>query len=154
MRFEDVKVTFAEVPDEISLCVNISGCPFRCPDCHSKWLWEDTGEELTEEVLFRLIGKNLGISCICIMGGLEDDVYSLLSKFKGLGLKLAWYSGSEKLPGHSLGAVLDYVKVGPYNSDFGPLTSRTTNQRFYRVDHIGEEEPEITYHDITSRFWK
>ena len=40
-----------EIPDEISLAVNISCCPNRCPGCHSPWLWEDAGEPMTEEFL-------------------------------------------------------------------------------------------------------
>ena len=47
MKYVDTAVTFAEIPDQICLCINISGCQFRCPDCHSKYLWEDTGTELT-----------------------------------------------------------------------------------------------------------
>ena len=40
-------------------------------------------------------------------------------------------------------SLFDYVKVGPYKKEFGPLNERTTNQRLY-------------YHreDITSRFWR
>ena len=39
-------------------------------------------------------------------------------------------------------AAFDYVKVGPYVAELGPLNERTTNQRLY---HHGE--------DITFRFW-
>ena len=42
-------ITFSEVPDEISLCINISNCPIKCPDCHSKFLWENIGKEITDE---------------------------------------------------------------------------------------------------------
>ena len=44
-------VVCQEIPDEITLAVNISGCPNRCPGCHSPWLWEDEGEALTEDLL-------------------------------------------------------------------------------------------------------
>ena len=50
-------VVCQEIPDEITLAVNISGCPNRCPGCHSPWLWEDEGEALTEELLSALMDR-------------------------------------------------------------------------------------------------
>jgi anaerobic ribonucleoside-triphosphate reductase activating protein len=41
----------------------------------------------------------------------------------------------------------DYIKLGPYLAHLGPLKSRRTNQRLYKV--VGG-----TLHDITSRFWQ
>ena len=41
----------------------------------------------------------------------------------------------------------DYVKVGPYIEECGPLNKRTTNQRLYKCDKNGNKE------DITYRFW-
>ena len=41
----------------------------------------------------------------------------------------------------------DYVKVGEYKKEFGPLNSPTTNQRLYRMSEKGKE-------DITYLFWK
>ena len=41
----------------------------------------------------------------------------------------------------------DYIKLGPYIEEFGPLNSKTTNQRFYKVS-----DGELV--DITSKFWK
>ena len=41
----------------------------------------------------------------------------------------------------------DFIKLGPYKEEFGPLNSKTTNQRMYRV-HNSELE------DITNKFWK
>ena len=31
-------------------------------------------------------------------------------------------------------ALLDYLKLGPYDERFGGLDSPTTNQRFYRIE--------------------
>ena len=72
MKYTDTMVTFSEVPDKISLCINISGCPNRCPGCHSPELWEDIGTELNEDSLTKLINKNEGITCVCFMGGDAD----------------------------------------------------------------------------------
>ena len=69
LKYTDTEVVFKEVPDEITLAINISGCPIHCPGCHSKELWKNIGDELNEESLEKLIIKNRGISCIGFMGG-------------------------------------------------------------------------------------
>lgn len=30
VKYTDIQVTFREIPDEITLCINISGCPNHC----------------------------------------------------------------------------------------------------------------------------
>lgn len=148
MKYVDAVVEFGEVPNEISLCVSISGCQIRCPECHSKYLWEDSGIELTSEVLENLVAKNPGISCICIMGGKEEELVDLLSTVRiSEKIKIAWYTGLDRVPGSKLLSFLDYLKVGHYDFKFGPLTSKTTNQKFYRVTGQNLE-------DCTSLFWK
>ena len=61
LKYIDSKVVFNEVPDEITLAINMSGCPIGCPDCHSKYLWKDEGKELTIKELEKLIDDNWGI---------------------------------------------------------------------------------------------
>ena len=78
LKYTDTEIVFREIPDEITLAINISGCPIHCPDCHSKELWQDIGEELTEEKLCSLIEENKGITCVCFMGG-ENDWLTLFS---------------------------------------------------------------------------
>ena len=46
LKYIDTKVTFAEVPNEISLCINISNCPCNCKGCHSSYLAEDIGNSV------------------------------------------------------------------------------------------------------------
>ena len=144
------EITFSEIPDEITLCINISNCCIRCPDCHSKFLWEDVGEELTENLVFSLIDKNEGISCICFMGGDSDSAYlaKLLSKVKEKypKLKTAIYSGKEYLDKTFNLSDLDFVKIGPYKKELGGLNNPKTNQRFYSLHP--------TLKDITHKFWK
>ena len=41
MKYQYVKVTFQEIPDEITLCIAISGCKVHCKDCNQKNLWKD-----------------------------------------------------------------------------------------------------------------
>ena len=69
MKYTDTMITFREVPDEISLCINISGCPNKCPDCHSKELWNEIGNNFTVESLSGIMSRNEGITCVCFMGG-------------------------------------------------------------------------------------
>ena len=49
LKYVDVMETFAEVPDEITLAINLSNCPHRCKGCHSEYLQKDIGEELTTQ---------------------------------------------------------------------------------------------------------
>ena len=43
LKYINYDIVFQEVPNEISLVFNISGCPHKCEGCHSKYLWEYTG---------------------------------------------------------------------------------------------------------------
>ena len=162
LKYVDVKVTFSEVPDEISLCINLSGCPHRCVGCHSPYLQEDIGEELTGNKLRDLIDNNQGISCVCFMGG-DNDVAMLTTLAELVKneyhLRTAWYSGllwSPKDISRPTSKVFDYIKVGPYKEQFGPLTSRTTNQRMYAKGSVlGKMDMRpYSFYDITDKFWK
>lgn len=160
IKFTDYMVTFREVPDEISLCINISNCPNRCLGCHSKELWEDIGEELTDEKLCSLIAKNEGITCVCLMGGDSDpkrvEELCKLVKTNFPGLLTCWYSGKRE---NSIDlSYLDYLKLGPYIEQLGGLDRPTTNQRFYAVELSRSTDenynPEYGLIDITDKFWK
>ncbi|MBQ2112341.1 MAG: anaerobic ribonucleoside-triphosphate reductase activating protein [Bacteroidales bacterium] len=134
-----------EIPDEISLAVNISGCPNRCPGCHSPWLWEDEGKEMTIELLSSLIDRYAAaITCFCFMGGDGDTseiqhlAFWLKSEYPHL--KTAWYSGREGIPDGFDIRCLNYLKLGPYIEALGGLKSPTTNQALYRVLPDGKLE--------------
>ena len=62
LKYTDSQITFSEIPDEITLCINISNCPFKCKGCHSKELWEDVGKELTPNEIDSLLQD--GVSMI------------------------------------------------------------------------------------------
>ena len=131
-----------EIPDEISLAVNISCCPNRCPGCHSPWLWEEAGEEMTEDMLTSLIsGYSAAITCFCFMGGdaepSEVERISRWIKSRWPHIKTAWYSGRADLPDGFDVKVLDYLKLGPYIEELGGLKSPDTNQVFYKVSSDG-----------------
>ena len=131
-----------EIPDEITLAVNISCCPNRCPGCHSPWLWEEAGEEMTEDMLTSLIsGYSAAITCFCFMGGdaepSEVERISRWIKSRWPHIKTAWYSGRAELPDGFDVMVLDYLKLGPYIEELGGLKSPDTNQVFYKVSPDG-----------------
>ena len=150
MKYVDVKEVFAEIPDEITLAISISGCPVHCPGCHSQYLWDDVGEELTTEALSSLVTGHVGISCLCFMGGDQDPAeVNRLARWTKEHSKVstAWYSGRSKLAPEIELAHFDYIKLGPYNETRGPINQPTTNQVLYRV-RDGKME------DITSRFWR
>lgn len=131
-----------EIPDEITLAVNISCCPNRCPGCHSPWLWEEGGEPMTEDLLTGLMDRyGAAVTCFCFMGGDADpsELHRLASfiRQRWPSLKIGWYSGRQDLPARFDDSVLDYLKLGPYIAELGGLKSPTTNQKFFKKSPEG-----------------
>ena len=153
MKFTDYEVVLAEIPDEITLAINISNCPYHCKGCHSPHLWKDIGMELTASLLYQMIKRNPGISCVAFMGGPYEEVraWSLWIHIWIPELKTAWYTGSSALPISE--NTFDYIKIGKYIEELGPLNNPKTNQRLYKIDKL--EYPGFKgVQDITSRLWK
>lgn len=156
LKFVDTKIVFREVPNELTLAINISGCPCHCKGCHSEYLAQDIGEYLTIEKLDRLVKDNKGITCVSFMGG-DGNPQELqpLSDFihHNHRLKTCWYSGRTLEHNEKYIASFDYVKVGPYMEEYGPLDSPNTNQRFYAVSfNPFKENFDLT--DLTYLFQK
>ena len=79
----------------------------------------------------------------------EDNKKELLGFVKyatSMGLKTCLYSGRD-IEIEDWMAEFNYVKVGSYKKESGPLESKTTNQRFYIRHNEG-------FKDITSTFHK
>jgi anaerobic ribonucleoside-triphosphate reductase activating protein len=153
LKYANTDVVFQEIPDEVTLAINITNCPCHCPGCHSKYLWEDTGLPLNTDALDDFIdqyGRN--ITCIAFMGGdCDPKGVNMLAQYiheEHPEFKVAWYSGRLRIPSFINKTDFDYIKVGPFIRHLGPLNKPTTNQRFYRKLDNG------TFEDITSRFWK
>lgn len=154
IKYVNHDIVFQEYPDEVTLAINLSLCPNHCPGCHSAFLAENLGDELTAERLLALAGDYAAeITCVGFQGGDNDPMaLSLLAdalRTAFPAIKVGWYSGRQELPEGYPVHKFDYVKLGPWTAALGPLNSRTTNQRFYRVDRTSGA---LT--DITSRFWK
>lgn len=154
LKFVDAKVTFSEVPNEIALCIGITGCKIGCEGCHSSYLAEDIGEPLTIETLDKLINDNKGITVLSFMGGDSDPltINNLAEwiKKEHPGIKVCWYSGRQELSDKIDLWNFDFIKLGPYIKEHGPLTSRDTNQKFHRVVHLTSGKSKM--YDITYKF--
>ena len=163
LKYVNSEVTFSEVPDEITLCINISNCPCHCKGCHSAYLAEDVGKPLVGMILREdLINKNKGITCVAFMGGDSDpksinNLAEYIKTWPGLEhLKVAWYSGRQELSKEIDLKNFDFIKLGPYIEELGPLNSKTTNQKFYKVESVGYKDGSIGYEliDMTYKFHK
>ena len=139
-------VVLEEIPDRVTLAVEISNCQGNCIGCHSPFLKKDLGVELRPEVIDALLKDNFGINCFLLLGeGADPEALRGIARYLKAAhpaVERALYSGRESVE-DDLTELFDYVKVGPYIKEFGPLNERTTNQRLY---YHGE--------DITSRFWR
>lgn len=153
LKYVNTGVVFQEIPDEVTLAVNISNCPCRCPGCHSKYLWEDIGTPLTAIEVGQMVAHyGDDITCIAFMGGDSEPQYvNTLARYihrEFPNLKVAWYSGRQRIPSYIRKSDFDYIKVGPYIAHLGCLKDSTTNQRLYKKA-AGDD-----FTDVTPRFWK
>lgn len=150
IKYLDSAIVFEEIPDYVTLAIEITNCPGHCVGCHSPWLRDDIGEELTIEKLRELIDQNKGVNCVCFMGeGKDPDALKKLAmgvRVRCPHIKTALYSGrTEVEPEYD--SFFDYIKVGPYIPEKKALNFKTTNQRLYEITDEGRK-------DITSKFWK
>ena len=155
IKYYTKRICFQEIPDEISFTYFLTGCPNRCPNCHSPHLREDSGTPVQDTLITDLYNNRGKASCILFMGGDDpnhcDDLLKVLMICKLAGFKTALYSGFELdfiTHNKELLENLDYIKVGPYVDALGGLKSKTTNQRLYKLENGYIKE------DITTLFWR
>lgn len=179
---EMTSVVMEEIPDKVTLAVDISNCTGLCEGCHSPFLRRDMGVELSRGAVDRLLSENFGVNCFLFLGeGNDHEALIAIARYIRSAypaLSLAIYSGREQVE-DDIWRLFDYVKVGPFRPSCGPLNNPATNQRLYRVHHHrpadddatasiprcgpqtrGSAEPAqahgdrgFTLEDITSRFW-
>jgi anaerobic ribonucleoside-triphosphate reductase activating protein len=153
LKYYNYDIVFQEIPNEVTLAINLSNCPNHCKGCHSPWLAKDIGEPLTKTVIIHLLNQyGNSITCVCLMGGdaepKEVEQLGRVIRDEKSQLKVGWYSGKEKVPECVNSKVFQYIKLGGYIESLGGLRSKTTNQRLYKIKENGEKE------DLTYTFWK
>ncbi len=149
LKYYNYDIVFQEIPDEVTLAVNITNCPLRCKGCHSTHLQKDIGEELNEERIVSLMGIYASsITCFCFMGGDADPQrVAGLASFIRLcypAIKVAWYSGCAKLPEGFDNRSFQYIKLGGYVEELGSLKSETSNQHLFEIQQDGHMK-DISY---------
>jgi len=154
LHYDYEQIQFQEVPNEISLSISLFGCDLHCRGCHSKETWNPKGGKgpLTNEEIDRLLKRHKYISCVLLYGGEWDfeDLNRIIDYIRDNypHLKIALYTGRElNFPKFTKEFLkkLDYIKVGPYIEELGGLSSKTTNQRFYRLEN-GEIVEDMTWY--------
>ena len=153
IRYDSYMITFAEVPDEVSLSFAISGCKNNCKGCHSPHLRSNIGKDFSKSG-YELIEQNKEkITCLLLLGGDRtenvDELKKILSYAKEQNLKTCLYSGDDNMNStvREILPLLDYVKIGSYKEKLWGLASTTTNQKMFKVNN----SQQLT--DITKRFW-
>jgi anaerobic ribonucleoside-triphosphate reductase activating protein len=155
IKYAAVEVTFAEIPDEINLCLSISNCAGMCRNCHSPALRGDVGISVIENIVAE-IERHKGISCVCFLGEARKvpgalAIWSAIVKLireKFPRLKIAMYSGREDVE-DEMWQMFDYIKIGPYIEEKGPLENPNTNQKLFKIDRKNNQKI-----DITHLFWR
>lgn len=142
LKYLGCAIALQEVPNEISLVINVSGCPHKCEGCHSQYLWEYGGNILLDDFVELLSKYKDMITCVCFMGGEQnkDELCGYLMFIKSIGLKTCLYSGCDSIEDLSdLLQYLDWVKIGRYieslttdtNIQYG-IKLATSNQNIYK----------------------
>jgi anaerobic ribonucleoside-triphosphate reductase activating protein len=149
LKYYNYDIVFQEIPNEVTLAINISNCPNRCKGCHSPHLQLDVGHLLDEEMLVALVGKYAkAFTCLCFMGGdaapLEVTALANFVRLKFPMLKTAWYSGCNKLPEGFGTSAFHFIKMGAYSEALGGLKSSTSNQHLYEIQPNGDMK-DISY---------
>lgn len=143
--YDKYDITFQEIPDETSLTFTLKACQFNCIGCHSPHLRELNGNELTFDLLIKLIMQyESSITNILFLGeGNDKDGLIELMKYSSAFKKVSLYSGKNYIEPEYL-PWLSYYKVGAYQESLGGLSSKSTNQRLYKIE----------CEDITDKFRK
>lgn len=149
LKVYDYSITFAEFPDEIALCLNISNCPCYCEGCSESYLKDDVGKEITQEFIDSLLTKykDYSITLIGFMGGdsdhkaLKEIASYIKEKYQ---LLIGFYSGFDSID-IDLISVIDYYKYGrfilpkPFDDSSkwhlksgGPINFPWSNQRMLK----------------------
>jgi len=133
-----VEIALKEVPSEISLVFNVTGCPVRCQGCHMPELQNpNAGIELTDELYNHYLETYKDkATCVLFMGGdwHLEELIEKLDKASELEYETALYTGSDLVDIPSeLKSRLTYLKYGKWDNSKGGLDKQTTNQKLLNM---------------------
>lgn len=153
LHYTEFCISHMEVPNEVALCIYISGCKNKCPECHYPELQRPDYGELVSEYFKQILDLyHEYTTCVCFMGEgeeSEDSRKELLSYVKEChkrGYRCCLYSGRD-VELEEWMRDFDYIKLGSYQKDRGALSEMTTNQRMWMRTRQG------SFEDITYLFW-
>jgi len=141
-----------EIPGEKNLLIYITNCQNYCPGCHTPYMHDDFGDYVRDYFMTMYEAYKSQITCVCFMGEGKNtnDDHVELQKYCDIvhkdKLKTAIYSGRDCKIEEWM-KCFDYIKIGSYKAECGPLTDKNTNQRLYKK--LGNK-----YEDITFMFWE
>lgn len=151
LYYTEADLSPLEVPGERALCIYISGCMNRCPNCHYPELQhQNYGSALNGNFEKLVLLYRNYCTCICFMGEGENTPasrrelagYSRLAR--ACGLRTCLYCGRDTGI-ESWMRCFDYIKLGSYQPRYGPIDQPGTNQRMY-------QRHDSVYTDVTFRF--
>lgn len=150
LKVASYDIVFQEIPDEVTLALNLALCPNKCNGCHSPQLQQDCGEILNVDLLNNIYSKyEKSISCIAFMGGDNDPhaVNILAKHIREINhkLKIAWYSGKNDIAKEIELHNFDFIKIGEYIESRGGLKNITTNQKLLKLIHKTNQKKNITF---------
>ena len=135
LYYTEIGLSPLEVPNEISLCIYISGCQNHCAQCHYPDLRRINYGDVLSRNYSRIIALYLRLAtCVCFLGegrnGCEEQtelsIYASYAHTKGL--KTCLYSGRETVIKKWMEA-FDYIKIGSYKNQLGSLNNLLTNHQ-------------------------
>lgn len=157
IKYVSHAITFAEVPDEISLTLAVSNCGGHCPGCHSPELRQDIGRDLETDLPDLIKKYRDQITCVCFLGQ-GNDIDALnecIAYCHYHGLNSCLYTGRDSFDVFQT-PYLTYLKVGPYDEKLGGVDKVTTNQKMYQFYWAPDISASmmVTRYDITHKFWR
>lgn len=139
LKFTEYQISFSEIPEQISLSINISNCPHKCLNCHSPHLQQNIGQKLTTKKLLSILNLNQDITTITLLGGSQNinQINKLFKKIKSIhpNILTAIYLGDDNIPPHLNLNYVDYLKIGKYIPQNGNLANPNSNQILYQITH-------------------
>lgn len=151
LRYTEFGISHAEVPGESCLCIYISGCPNKCPDCYYPLLQSPSEGELLRTYYEDILDLYSHLAtCVCFLGEGDlsaesrNEMIGYVEKAHDKGFSCCLYSGRD-IEIESWMKCFEYVKTSSYRKALGGLEKSSTNQRLFKK--MGNQ-----YIDITKSF--